>query len=146
MKKLVFYLGWLSPLGLGLMVTLLLWLAPVFVSAADPHAATTLAVADAHGADSGHDGAGQAGVGHQHGNGVPDAGNMVTRFAYSYLTAYMFCLSLCAASLYLVFIHHLFDAAWSVPVRRMLTSLTKTSNQKGAPKLRAKPVVMIPRQ
>ena len=56
---------------------------------------------------------------HGHGNGVPDAHNLLTQFGYSYLTAYMFCLSLCAASLYLLFLHHLFDAGWSVPIRRM---------------------------
>ncbi|MBM3876861.1 MAG: hypothetical protein FJ386_09110 [Verrucomicrobia bacterium] len=37
---------------------------------------------------------------------------------YSYLTAYMFFLSLCLGGLFLVLIHHLFDAMWSVPTRR----------------------------
>ncbi len=41
-------------------------------------------------------------------------------FAYSYLTAYMFFLSLVMGSLFLVLIHHLFDAYWLVPIRRFL--------------------------
>jgi magnesium-transporting ATPase (P-type) len=40
-------------------------------------------------------------------------------FGYSYLTAYMFCLSLGLGGLFLVLIHHLFDAGWSVPLRRL---------------------------
>ncbi len=42
------------------------------------------------------------------------------QFLYSYLVAFMFFLSLCLGSLFLVILHHLFDAAWSVPTRRML--------------------------
>jgi hypothetical protein len=41
------------------------------------------------------------------------------QFAYSYLLAFMFFLSLCLGGLFLVIIHHLFDAAWSVPIRRV---------------------------
>src|SRR6185436_19990291 len=41
------------------------------------------------------------------------------QFAYSYLLAFMFFLSLCLGAMFLVLIHHLFDAAWSVPVRRV---------------------------
>jgi hypothetical protein len=41
------------------------------------------------------------------------------QFAYSYLLAFMFFLSLCLGGLFLVIMHHLFDAAWSVPVRRV---------------------------
>jgi hypothetical protein len=40
------------------------------------------------------------------------------RFAYSWLVAYMFCLSICLGALFLVLVHHLFDAGWSVPMRR----------------------------
>jgi len=40
------------------------------------------------------------------------------QFAYSWLLAFMFFLSLCLGSLFLVMIHHLFDAGWSVPIRR----------------------------
>ncbi|MFO1477732.1 MAG: hypothetical protein U1F98_13915 [Verrucomicrobiota bacterium] len=39
-------------------------------------------------------------------------------FAFSWLVAFMFCLSLCLGSLFLVLVHHLFDAGWSVPIRR----------------------------
>jgi len=45
-------------------------------------------------------------------------------FGHRYLTAYMFCLSLCMGSLFLIFIHHLFDASWSVPVRRVAEQLS----------------------
>src|SRR5512137_704623 len=42
------------------------------------------------------------------------------QFAFSWLTAFMFFLSLCGGSLFLVMAHHLFDAGWSVPIRRFL--------------------------
>jgi len=40
------------------------------------------------------------------------------QFAFSWLLAFMFCLSLCLGALFLVLVHHLFDAGWSVPLRR----------------------------
>ena len=40
------------------------------------------------------------------------------QFAYSWLLAFMFCLSVCLGALFLVLVHHLFDAGWSVPIRR----------------------------
>jgi hypothetical protein len=40
------------------------------------------------------------------------------QFAFSWLLAFMFCLSICLGSLFLVLVHHLFDAGWSVPIRR----------------------------
>src|ERR1041385_8237481 len=40
------------------------------------------------------------------------------QFAFSWLIAFMFCLSICLGSLFLVLAHHLFDAGWSVPIRR----------------------------
>jgi len=40
------------------------------------------------------------------------------QFAYSWLLSFMFFLSLCLGALFLVIIHHLFDAGWSVPLRR----------------------------
>ncbi len=40
------------------------------------------------------------------------------QFAHSYLVGFMFCLSLCLGALFLVVVHHLFDAGWSVPIRR----------------------------
>ena len=41
------------------------------------------------------------------------------QFAYSYLLAFMFFLSICLGGLFLVLIHHLFDAMWSAPIRRV---------------------------
>jgi hypothetical protein len=40
------------------------------------------------------------------------------QFAFSWLLAFMFCLSLCVGAWFLVMMHHLFDASWSVPTRR----------------------------
>src|SRR5689334_8737749 len=40
------------------------------------------------------------------------------QFAFSWLLAFMFFLSLCLGSLFLVLMHHLFDAGWSVAIRR----------------------------
>src|SRR4051794_29945462 len=40
------------------------------------------------------------------------------QFAFSWLLAYMFFLSVCLGGLFLVLAHHLFDAGWSVPIRR----------------------------
>src|SRR5438309_1563266 len=40
------------------------------------------------------------------------------QFGYSWLLAFMFFLSLCLGALFLVLLHHLFDAGWSVPIRR----------------------------
>ena len=45
------------------------------------------------------------------------------QFAYSWLLAFMFCLSICMGSLFLVLAHHLFDAGWSVPIRRFCEHL-----------------------
>lgn len=39
-------------------------------------------------------------------------------FGYSWLVAFMFFLSLGLGALFLVIVHHLFDAGWSVPIRR----------------------------
>jgi hypothetical protein len=39
-------------------------------------------------------------------------------FAFSWLLAFMFVLSLCLGAFFLVLVHHLFDAGWSVPIRR----------------------------
>jgi hypothetical protein len=40
------------------------------------------------------------------------------QFGYSWLLAFMFFLSLGLGALFLVIVHHLFDASWSVPIRR----------------------------
>jgi hypothetical protein len=42
----------------------------------------------------------------------------VDQFAFSWLLAFMFFLSICGGALFLVIAHHLFDAGWSVPIRR----------------------------
>jgi hypothetical protein len=42
-----------------------------------------------------------------------------TQFAFSWLTTFMFYLSLVLGGLFLVLAHHLFDASWSVPIRRI---------------------------
>src|SRR5437899_1685355 len=39
-------------------------------------------------------------------------------FALAWLNAFMFFVSICGGALFLVIIHHLFDAGWSVPIRR----------------------------
>ncbi|HEY6169651.1 MAG TPA: hypothetical protein VI454_16550 [Verrucomicrobiae bacterium] len=45
------------------------------------------------------------------------------QFAFSYLTAFMFFLSICLGGLFLTILHHLFDANWSVPTRRITEHL-----------------------
>ena len=45
-------------------------------------------------------------------------------FLFAYLVAFMFILSLGAGSLFLVMVHHLFDAGWSVPLRRTCENLS----------------------
>ena len=45
-------------------------------------------------------------------------------FLFSYLVAFMFILSIGAGSLFLVIVHHLFDAGWSVPIRRTCENLS----------------------
>ncbi len=46
------------------------------------------------------------------------------QFAFSWLLAFMFFLSLGLGALFLVLVHHLFDAAWSVPIRRISEQLS----------------------
>ncbi len=117
MKKLISHLKQWSRAWIGLGWLLAWALLPMSAPAADAHTPAAPVAAAAHG-----EAAAEAPTAHgevAHHGGVPDAHNLLTQFGYSYLTAYMFCLSLCAASLYLLFLHHLFDASWSVPVRRM---------------------------
>src|SRR6185312_16780409 len=45
------------------------------------------------------------------------------QFASSWLLAFMFCLSIGLGALFLVLAHHLFDAGWSVPIRRFCEHL-----------------------
>jgi hypothetical protein len=46
------------------------------------------------------------------------------QFANCWLLAFMFCLSICLGSLFLVLMHHLFDAGWSVPIRRTCENIS----------------------
>jgi hypothetical protein len=46
-----------------------------------------------------------------------------TQFAYSWLLAFMFCLSFVLGAMFLVLMHHLFDASWSVGIRRFCEHL-----------------------
>jgi len=46
------------------------------------------------------------------------AATNLKQFGYSWLLAFMLYLSLCLGALFLVMMHHLFDAGWSVPIRR----------------------------
>ncbi len=50
----------------------------------------------------------------------------VRQFGYSWLLAFMFFLSICLGSLFLVLAHHLFDAGWSVPIRRTCEHLSSS--------------------
>jgi len=47
----------------------------------------------------------------------------VRQFAFSWLLAFMFFLSLCLGGWFMVIVHHLFDASWSVPTRRLCEHL-----------------------
>jgi hypothetical protein len=47
----------------------------------------------------------------------------VRQFGYAWLLAFMTCLSLALGALFLVLVHHLFDAGWSVPIRRVCEHL-----------------------
>ena len=46
-----------------------------------------------------------------------------TQFAFSWLLAFMFFLSLALGGLGFTILHHLFDAGWSVPIRRIMEHL-----------------------
>lgn len=48
----------------------------------------------------------------------------LNQFAHSWLLAFMFFLSLGLGGLFLVIVHHLFDAGWSVPIRRFCEHLS----------------------
>jgi hypothetical protein len=47
----------------------------------------------------------------------------IREFGYAWLLAFMTCLSLPLGALFLVLVHHLFDAGWSVPTRRFCEHL-----------------------
>ena len=48
---------------------------------------------------------------------------LLRQFGFSWLLSFMFFLSLCLGGLFLVLAHHLFDASWSVPIRRLCEHL-----------------------
>ncbi|HSH92632.1 MAG TPA: hypothetical protein VK968_00635, partial [Roseimicrobium sp.] len=45
------------------------------------------------------------------------------QFGYSWLLAFMFFLSIGLGSLFILLLHHLFDAMWIVPIRRFVEHL-----------------------
>jgi hypothetical protein len=51
--------------------------------------------------------------------GLAIGGGGLKQFGYSWLLAFMFSLSLCLGAWFMVMMHHLFDASWSVPTRRL---------------------------
>ena len=51
----------------------------------------------------------------------------VLQFGYSWLLAFMFFLSLCLGSFFLTLAHHMFDASWSVPIRRVTETLASVA-------------------
>lgn len=51
------------------------------------------------------------------------SGGGIKQFGYSWLVAFMFTLSLCLGGWFLVMMHHLFDASWSVATRRLCEHL-----------------------
>jgi hypothetical protein len=51
--------------------------------------------------------------------GLHGSKQLDVQFGYAWLVAFMFCLSLGLGSLFLVLVHHLFDAGWSVATRRV---------------------------
>ncbi|MFM7818631.1 MAG: hypothetical protein ACKPGI_16920 [Verrucomicrobiota bacterium] len=81
----------------------------------DAHAATP-----AHGsptADHGHADT------HGHGDSHAASPTLLQSLGYSYLTAFLFCLSFALGGIIFLIIHHLFDAGWSVPVIRLAEHL-----------------------
>ncbi|MCW5556257.1 MAG: hypothetical protein KIT22_00160 [Verrucomicrobiae bacterium] len=93
-----------------------LFLAPVALVAAG-HAE---APADAHAAPAASAPAASHGHDHSHAGADP---TVLQMFAYSYLAAFMFCLSLAMAGLVFVILHHLFDAGWSASMLRLAEHL-----------------------
>jgi hypothetical protein len=55
--------------------------------------------------------------------GVATSGLGLKQLGFSWLLGFMFCLSLCLGGWFLVIVHHLFDASWSVPTRRLCEHL-----------------------
>lgn len=57
-------------------------------------------------------------AGLHHGGAEHEGNPMLRQFGFSWLLAFMFYLSIAMGGLFLVLAHHLFDASWSVPIRR----------------------------
>jgi hypothetical protein len=55
--------------------------------------------------------------------GVVASGNAGKQFGYSWLVAFMFFLSLALGGWFLTMVHHMFDASWSVTIRRVNEAL-----------------------
>ena len=102
---------------LGLSLAMVLGAGRVHAEDAPKASAATATHGDSHGAAA----ASHGDASHAHAGEAPSFARV---FGHRYLTAYMFCLSLCMGSLFLIFIHHLFDASWSVPVRRVAEQLS----------------------
>ena len=62
------------------------------------------------------------------------------QFLYSYLTAFMFFLSLVLGGLFIVLLHHLFDSYWIVPIRRVCEHFACLAPWLGA---RGLPVILL---
>ncbi|MSU31696.1 MAG: hypothetical protein EXS25_03345 [Pedosphaera sp.] len=63
--------------------------------------------------------------GHDHGSASESVSQFsLKQIAHSYLTAYMFTLSLCVGCLFLSLAHHLFDAGWSASIRRVTDTIS----------------------
>lgn len=89
----------------------LVWAGPVWAAETQPgrDAAKVISAASSHAVANA-----EGGRGHE------EPAPLLKQFAYSYLVAFMFFLSLCLGALFLVLLHHLFDASWSVTIRRFL--------------------------
>jgi hypothetical protein len=55
--------------------------------------------------------------------GIAMSHDPLRQFGFSWLLAFMFCLSFALGGWFLVMIHHLTDASWSVPIRRIEEAL-----------------------
>jgi hypothetical protein len=55
---------------------------------------------------------------------VIGAATNLKEFGYSWIVAFMFSFSLIIGALFLVLVHHLFDAGWSVPIRRIAENIS----------------------
>lgn len=105
-----------SWLVLAVVAVAMLTLRSIAAEDSHQHDAAPAAEHAAHSDAAGHD---------SHGHGAVEEVGVFTikQIAHSYLTAYMFVLSLCVGGLFLVLVHHLFDAAWSAPIRRLSETL-----------------------